>query len=90
MPGIIGLEPRVTVEGAPDTKVVLEATGLHLVSRVYVENRLVPSRMIDGEHLEFTIPASLLAQGGSLAVTVVNRQPGGGTSKPYGFVVRFK
>jgi hypothetical protein len=57
---------------------------------VYVDDQLVPSRMIDGEHLEFTVPARLMTQGGTRAVTVFNGAPGGGMSKPYAFIVRFK
>lgn len=90
IPGIIGLTPRVATEGDGDSKVVLEASGLHITSKVYVDDVLVPSRMLDGEHLEITIPASLLKQGGSRAVTVFNGRPGGGRSKPYAFLVRFK
>jgi hypothetical protein len=90
VPGIIGLQPRVVVEGAAETTVVLEGTGFHMTSRVYVDNHLVPSRMVDGEHLEVRIPPHLLTHGGSRAVTVVNGLPGGGQSKPYGLVVRFK
>jgi hypothetical protein len=90
VPGIISLVPRVVAEGAPDTRVVLEGSGLHLLSKVHVNRQLVPSHLVDDDHLEFTIPAALLAHGGSLAVTVVNPRPGGGTSKPYGYVVRFK
>lgn len=90
IPGIIGLTPRVATEGDADTKVVLEASGLHITSKVYVNDVLVGSRMIDGDHLEVTIPASLLSRGGSLAVSVFNGRPGGGRSKPYAFLVRFK
>lgn len=90
VPSIIALTPRVAVEGAPDTTVKLEATGLHQRSKVYVDGHLVPSRMLDGDHLELTIPSRLLTRGGTLAVTVVNGAPGGGMSKPYAFIVRFQ
>jgi imidazolonepropionase-like amidohydrolase len=90
VPSIIGLTPRVAVEGAADTTVKVEATGLHQRSKVYVDGQLVPSRMLDGEHLEFTVPARLLTRGGTLAVTIFNGAPGGGMSKPYAFIVRFK
>jgi hypothetical protein len=90
VPSIIALTPRVVVEGAADTVVKLEATGLHQRSKAYVDGHLVPSRMLDGEHLEITIPAHLLTRGGTVAVTVFNGAPGGGMSKPYAFIVRFR
>lgn len=90
IPGIIGLNPRVVVEGAPDTRVELEGSGLHLVSKVFVDGEAVKSELLDGDHLAFTIPARLLARGGTRAITVVNRRPGGGTSKAYAFIVRFR
>lgn len=90
VPGIIGLTPRVAVEGASDTRVELEGSGLHMTSKVYVDGELVPSELVDRDHVAFTIPARLLARGGTRAITVVNRRPGGGASKPYAFIVRFK
>jgi imidazolonepropionase-like amidohydrolase len=88
--GIVGLAPRVVGEGAPATKVVLDGTGLHLTSKVFVDGTLVPSRLVDGGHMEFTVPPEMLATGGTRAITVVNGTPGGGTSKAYAFIVRFK
>jgi imidazolonepropionase-like amidohydrolase len=88
--GIIGLEPRTATEGAAATRVVLEASGLHLTSKVYVNGTLVTSSLEDGEHLAFTIPAEMLGRGGTLAVSVLNASPGGGLSKPYAFIVRLK
>ena len=90
VPGIIGLTPRVVVEGAPATKVVVEGAGLHITSKVYVDGALVPSHLVDGSHLEFTVPAEMLLVGGTRAITVVNSAPGGGTSKAYALIVRFK
>jgi imidazolonepropionase-like amidohydrolase len=88
--GIIGLQPRVVTEGAADTRVVLEGSGLHLTSKVYVNGTLVPSALQDNTHMSFTIPADMLTRGGTLAVTVLNASPGGGLSKPYAFIVRLK
>jgi hypothetical protein len=78
------------VEGAPATKVVVEGAGLHITSKAYVDGALVPSHLVDGSHLEFTVPAEMLLVGGTRAITVVNSAPGGGTSKAYALIVRFK
>jgi imidazolonepropionase-like amidohydrolase len=90
VPGIIGLAPRVVIEGAPATRVVVEGSGLHLTSKAYVDGSLVPSRLIDGTHLELTVPSEMLLVGGTRAVTLVNSAPGGGMSKAYALIVRFK
>jgi imidazolonepropionase-like amidohydrolase len=89
IPGIIGLTPRVVTAGAPDTPVVLEGSGLHMISKVFVDGEPMTSELEDRDHIAFTIPARLLARGGTKAITVVNRRPGGGTSKAYAFIVRF-
>jgi hypothetical protein len=90
VPGIIGLHPRVATAGAADTRVELEGSGLHMTSKVFVDGTEVKSELIDRDHLAFTIPARFLARGGTRAITVVNRRPGGGTSKAYAFIVRFQ
>jgi amidohydrolase family protein len=90
IPGIIGLKPRVVTAGAPDTKVELEGSGLHMTSKVFVDGEPVPCELADRDRIEFTIPSRLLARGGTKAITVVNRRPGGGTSKAYAFIVRFQ
>jgi hypothetical protein len=90
VPGIIGLTPRVLVEGAAATKVVLEGAGLHITSKVYVDGAMVPAHLIDGSHLEFTMPADKLLVGGTRAIAVYNAAPGGGMSKPFALIVRYK
>lgn len=90
VPGIITLSPPAVVEGAPDTRVQLEGSGLRMESKVFVDGTPVPTELTHEEQLTFTIPANLLTTGGTKAVTVVNRRPGGGTSKAYPFVVRFR
>jgi len=56
-------------------------------SVVFASGEALSTTFIDATQLAAVIPANLLAQNGSLAITVVNPAPGGGVSTAQTFVV---
>ena len=79
-PTLSALSPDHATEGGPDLTLGLDGDDFALGAQVRIAGALGAATRLDGQHLQATIPAALLATLGSVAVSVVNPGPGGGES----------
>lgn len=86
-PDLTALSPLSVLAGAGDTK--LDVTGASFVtgSKIVFGGADLVTTWNGSTSLSATIPASLLATSGSVPVTVVSPDPGGGTSSAISFTV---
>jgi hypothetical protein len=83
LPTTTGLSPSSVVAGsAPPTVTVTGAGFLAGKSQVAFDGVVVATTVIDASHVSATLTTSQVATARSIAVTVVNPSPGGGTSTP--------
>ena len=77
-PAVTGLAPATVAAGAADTNFTLTGSGLLPSTVLQVNGATHSTTAITGTQLTFTLAAAELANAGTLAVAVVNPQPGGG------------
>ncbi len=89
-PELSAIAPKIARQG--DAAVTLELIGEKFTpqSIVRFDTSDVPTRFVSATRLTATIPAHLLTNVGTYAVTVVNPGSGGGTSNVAYFVVNFR
>lgn len=89
VPTVASLSPASASVGSPATTVTLNGTGFVPQSRVFVDNfQERPATYVSATQLRVQLSDSLLATGRTLALRVVNSEPGGGVSAPVAFEVR--
>lgn len=81
-PTITSLNPSSVVVGSPDRIVVVMGTGFVAGSSLKSNGQALSTTYTSGSQVSATIPASHMQNSGSLAITVTNPSPGGGTSSP--------
>jgi hypothetical protein len=86
-PTLIGLNPTVATAGAPDTALTLAGSGFAPDATVDVGGTTLIPSAASATSLTVTVPQALLVDARTVAVTVTNPGPGGGTSAPQAFVV---
>ena len=86
VPALRSISPRWSRAGQ---QVVLEAEGrdFSYASEILFEEQPLQTTFLNPARLRATVPAALLPTEGTFFVTVRNPRPGGGVSKPYGFIV---
>lgn len=82
VPTITGLNPSTVAAGSADRAVTVFGSGFVSTSTVKSNGVLVASSYVSGSQLIATIPSSQLLYPGTVAITVTNPSPGGGTSAP--------
>jgi len=87
VPSISSLSPAATVVGSPSAFVSIYGFGFLPSSVVQVNGASLPSSYVSSQLLTMTIPSTDLQNAGSLAVSVTNPSPGGGSSTPANFGV---
>lgn len=87
VPTVSDILPKGTTVAGDGFKMTIRGRGFVLTSGVELASRRVETRFVSPTQLEALLPAELFGSVGTLPVRVVNPQPGGGKSNPFGFVV---
>ena len=74
------LSPSGAVPGSAAITLDVIGTNFNMSSSVLIDGAALPTTYVSATHLQATVPASDLAQGGTLNVSVKNPAPGGGTT----------
>lgn len=80
VPSLGALSPPSVVAGSPDRTITLTGTGFVPTSTVSSNGVNVMTSYVSATQLTAVIPSSHLLYAGSVAITVTNPAPGGGTS----------
>lgn len=80
VPSITTLNPSSVTAGSPDRTVTVFGSGFVASSTVRSNGMLVPTTYVSGSQLTAVVPSSQLTYPGTVAITVTNPAPGGGTS----------
>jgi hypothetical protein len=88
-PVLVSITPDGAVEGDPAVKITVSGVNFVSGSTVHFGSTALTTTFVSSTSLLATIPASSLAAGtaGTVAVTVVNATPGGGTSNSATFTI---
>ncbi len=90
LPTLTALVPAFAAAGADSVIVQLTGTGFGKLTSVFAAGSFapLPIRIVSATSAAVTLPGSVLATPRSIALTVFNPQPGGGTSAAAPFEVR--
>jgi hypothetical protein len=80
VPSITSLNPASVVAGSPDRTITITGAGFVSTSTASSNGVLVMTTYVSGTTLSAVVPANHLLNPGSVAITVTNPAPGGGTS----------
>jgi hypothetical protein len=86
---IAGISPGYATTGDPNTSLIVSGSGFIPASVVNFNGKALPTSYVSSNRVDTVIQASSLTTAGSYPVTVTNPSPGGGTSAPASFEVRF-
>lgn len=86
-PSIAGLNPPSVVAGSPDRTVTITGSGFVPSSTVQSNGVSVMATYVSPTQLTAVVPSTQLLYPGSVAITVTNPSPGGGTSAPRNLTV---
>lgn len=86
-PVIAGLNPPSVVSGSPDRAITITGTGFVPSSMVQSNGAPVMVSYVSATQLTAVVPSTQLLYPGSVALTVTNPAPGGGTSAPRNLTV---
>jgi len=81
------LVPTAISPGNPEFTLHATGTGFHSAATINFNRTPLATTFVDAEHLTATVPAAEVANSGTAAITVVNPQPGGGSSNVVYFQV---
>ncbi|MEA2746268.1 MAG: hypothetical protein QOI41_411 [Myxococcales bacterium] len=87
VPSITSLNPGSVVAGSPDRAITITGTGFVATSTARSNGILVMTSYVSPTTLSAVVPANHLLNPGSVAITVTNPAPGGGTSAPKNLTV---
>lgn len=85
IPTVTSIDPSSGSAGDPDTQIVVNGTGFIATSKAVIGAQVLSTLFVSTTQLEAIVPASYLANAGTLQIAVNNPAPGGGTSgaKPF-------
>jgi hypothetical protein len=86
-PSIAALNPSSVTMGSPDRAITINGNGFVPTSTTSSNGVLVMTNFVNANTLTAVIPAAHLQNAGTVAITVTNPAPGGGTSAPRGLTV---
>lgn len=87
LPVISDIDPMGAAVGASTVDVIIHGRGFVLSSMVRAGESMIQPRFVSPARLELSLPSPLLSRVGTVMLSVVNPQPGGGRSNSFGFVV---
>ncbi|MBI4483378.1 MAG: amidohydrolase family protein [Acidobacteria bacterium] len=88
-PHVTEVQPILAVEGSPEVAITVKGTGFSHHSVVLFDGVRIKTAYREAT-LTATIPSDLLKRVGTFPVAVWNPRPGGGTSNPARFIVKFR
>lgn len=80
VPSLTSLNPTSVVAGSPDRTITITGTGFVSTSAAKSNGALLVTTYVSATTLSAVVPSSQLLNAGSVAITVTNPAPGGGTS----------
>ena len=80
VPSITSVNPSAVVAGSPDKTITITGSGFVSTSTASSNGILVMTSYVSATTLSAVVPANHLLSPGSVAITVTNPAPGGGTS----------
>lgn len=80
VPAITSLNPSSVPAGSPDRTVIVTGTGFVSTSTAKSNGILVMTSYVSPTTLNIVVPSNHLLNPGTVAITVINPAPGGGTS----------
>jgi hypothetical protein len=86
-PVAASLSPASVTEGSAELQVTVTGSGFNSLSSAAIGGTGVATTFVDNAHLQVQLPAADLGIPASLAITVTNPTPGGGTSAAVTFMV---
>jgi hypothetical protein len=86
-PGIGSLTPNKGLAGGPSFTLTVNGGNFVQKSKVYWNGAQLTTTFVSSAVLTATVPARDIAKAGTASVTVVNPQPGGGTSNAKTFYI---
>ncbi len=86
-PVATALSPASVSEGSAALQLTVTGSGFNSLSSAAVAGNSLATTFVDNSHLQVQLPASDLASPGSLAISVTNPSPGGGTGAALQFPV---
>ncbi|MGD0600696.1 MAG: beta-propeller fold lactonase family protein [Terriglobales bacterium] len=86
-PTITTITPNSSIAGGAAFTLTINGTNFVAASMVNFGGSAPPTTFVNSKQLTAAIPAASIASTGTLAVTVINPAPGGGTSNPLSFTV---
>jgi len=87
VPGIGSLTPNKGLAGGPSFTLTVNGSNFVQKSKVYWNGAQLTTTFVSSTVLTATVPARDIAKAGTASVTVVNPQPGGGTSNAKTFYI---
>jgi hypothetical protein len=87
IPNISSISPGSALEGSAALGLTVNGSNFTATSMIEVNGVGLTTTFVNGTQLQATLPASMLAEEGSLAITVLNPGPFGGTSNSQTFSV---
>jgi imidazolonepropionase-like amidohydrolase len=87
---ITSVQPGMATEGSGDLAIEVVGMGFSDASVVRLMNYRLKTEFLNPGRLKAMVPSRLLRAPGTFPVTVESPASGGGSSNPYGFIVRFK
>jgi hypothetical protein len=87
LPAITSLNPASVVAGSPDRAITITGTGFVSTSTARSNGVLLMTTYVTPTTLSAVVPSSHLVNPGSVAITVTNPAPGGGTSSARNLVI---
>lgn len=80
MPTITSLSPSTVTTGSPDRMITVYGTAFTGASTIRVNGQSLSTSYLNGGALQAIVPANYFLNAGTVAITVTNPPPGGGTS----------
>jgi hypothetical protein len=87
VPVLYSISPNAANAGASNTTLIVGGTGFAAQSVVYADATALATVFVSSTQLKATVPAAMLANTGTLTVTVVTPAPGGGVSTGIAFKI---
>jgi hypothetical protein len=79
-PTVSSISPAVLAVGSPPTTITVDGNNFMSTSQILLNGESTTTTFVSSSQLNALVPASLLASGTSITVSVANAAPGGGTS----------
>ncbi|MEE8339463.1 MAG: amidohydrolase family protein [Xanthomonadales bacterium] len=87
---IVGISPRVIVEGSGDISLIVTGGDFISTSTIEFDGQWLETELINPGEVRATVPARLVQNVGTYSVRVAHRKPGWGKTNTMYLIVKFK